>query len=34
VLLTIEVSETSADYDRTIKMPMTSRAGIAEAWLV
>jgi len=34
VLLIIEVSETSTDYDRTVKMPMYARAGIAEAWLV
>ena len=34
VLLVVEVSETSASYDRDVKMPLYARAGIAEAWLV
>ena len=33
-MLIVEVSETSAEYDRNVKIPMYSRAGIAEAWLV
>ncbi|HET7087775.1 MAG TPA: Uma2 family endonuclease [Anaerolineae bacterium] len=34
VLLIVEVSDTSADYDRDVKMPMYAKAGIPEAWLV
>jgi Uma2 family endonuclease len=34
VLLVIEVSDTSVDYDRGIKIPLYAEAGIAEAWLV
>jgi len=34
VLLIVEVAETSAGYDRDVKMPLYARAGIAEAWLV
>jgi hypothetical protein len=34
VLLVVEVAETSASYDRELKMPLYARAGIAEAWLV
>jgi Uma2 family endonuclease len=34
VLLLIEVSETSADADREVKVPLYARAGIAEVWLV
>ncbi len=34
VLLLIEVAETSADYDRGIKLPRYARAGIPETWLV
>jgi Uma2 family endonuclease len=33
-LLVIEVADTSADFDRQIKMPRYARAGIAELWLV
>ncbi|HEX5735727.1 MAG TPA: Uma2 family endonuclease [Blastocatellia bacterium] len=33
-LLIIEVADTSAEYDRGIKMPLYAQAGIAEAWLV
>jgi Uma2 family endonuclease len=34
VLLLIEVFENSLRDDRSVKMPMYSRAGITEAWLV
>jgi Uma2 family endonuclease len=34
VLLVIEVAETSADYDRAIKLPLYARGGILEVWLV
>jgi Uma2 family endonuclease len=34
VLLIIEVSDTSADYDRNIKLPLYAAAGILEVWLV
>jgi len=33
-LLVVEVAETSADYDREIKMALYARAGVPEAWLV
>jgi Uma2 family endonuclease len=32
-LLLIEVSETSADYDREVKLPLYAGAGIAEVWI-
>jgi Uma2 family endonuclease len=32
--LVIEVSDTSADYDRDVKMHAYARAGIREAWLI
>lgn len=34
VLVVIEVADTSAHYDRNIKLPLYARAGIAEAWLM
>lgn len=34
VLLLVEVAETSAEYDRTIKLPLYARSGIPEVWLV
>ncbi|GIX47759.1 MAG: hypothetical protein KatS3mg131_1970 [Candidatus Tectimicrobiota bacterium] len=34
VLLVVEVAETSADYDREIKVPLYARFGIPEVWLV
>ncbi|GIW50689.1 MAG: hypothetical protein KatS3mg081_0044 [Gemmatimonadales bacterium] len=34
VLLVVEVAETSADYDREVKIPLYARAGIPEVWLV
>ncbi len=34
ILLLVEVADTSADYDRTVKIPLYARAGIGETWLV
>ena len=34
VLLVIEVMETSADYDRGVKLPLYAKAGVVETWLV
>jgi Uma2 family endonuclease len=34
VLLVIEVADSSADYDRAIKVPQYARAGIPEVWVV
>jgi Uma2 family endonuclease len=34
VLLAVEVMSSSADYDRTIKLPLYARAPLAEVWLV
>lgn len=34
VLLIVEVSETSADADREVKVPLYARAGVPEVWLV
>jgi Uma2 family endonuclease len=34
VLLLIEVSDASLDYDRTVKLPRYALAGISEAWVV
>ena len=34
VLLLIEVSDTSLEYDREIKLPLYARAGIPEVWIV
>jgi Uma2 family endonuclease len=34
VLLVVEVSDSSATYDRRFKVPLYSRHGIPEAWLV
>jgi len=34
VLAIIEVADSSLDYDRSVKLPIYARAGIAEAWLV
>ena len=30
----IEISDTSLDYDRRIKVPLYAKAGIPEVWLV
>lgn len=34
VLLLIEVSDTSLEYDREVKLPLYAAAGIPEAWIV
>jgi len=34
VLLVVEVAETSAAYDREVKVPLYARSGIPEVWLV
>lgn len=34
VLLLIEVGDTSARYDREIKLPLYARSGVAEVWLL
>ena len=34
VLLLIEVADGSLQYDRTVKLPLYARAGIAELWIV
>ncbi len=34
VLLVVEVSDTSAEYDAGVKLPLYARAGIPETWLV
>lgn len=34
VLLVVEVAETSARYDREVKLPLYAHSGIPEAWLV
>ena len=34
VLLLVEVSDTSTDYDREVKVPLYARHGIQEVWLV
>ena len=34
VLLLVEVSDTSTEYDRQVKVPLYARHGITEVWLV
>lgn len=34
VLLLIEVSDTSLEYDRDVKIPLYARAGVPEVWIV
>ncbi len=34
ILLLVEVADTSADYDREVKIPLYARAGVPETWLV
>jgi len=34
VLLVIEVADSSVQFDRTVKLPMYARAGIAEVWII
>ncbi len=34
VLLLVEVADSSLRFDRTVKLPLYARAGIAELWIV
>ena len=34
VLLAVEVADTSASYDREVKVPLYAQAGIPEVWLI
>lgn len=34
ILLVIEVSDTTLEYDRQVKVPLYARAGVPEAWVV
>lgn len=34
ILFVIEVSDTTGEFDRTVKLPLYARAGIAEVWIV
>jgi Uma2 family endonuclease len=34
ILLLVEVSDSTEDYDRSVKLPMYARAGIRETWLI
>ena len=34
VLLAVEIADTSADYDREIKLPLYAQAGLPEVWLI
>ncbi len=34
VLLAVEVADTSADYDRQVKVPLYAQAGLPEVWLI
>jgi Uma2 family endonuclease len=34
VLLIVEVSDTTVEYDRRVKLPLYARAGIPETWLM
>ncbi|MFY9571798.1 MAG: Uma2 family endonuclease, partial [Blastocatellia bacterium] len=34
VMLVIEVADTSAQFDRNVKLPLYARAGVPEAWLI
>jgi Uma2 family endonuclease len=34
VLLLIEVSDTTGDYDHNVKLPLYARSGISEVWLI
>ncbi len=34
ILLLVEVAESSAEYDRQVKLPLYARHGVREAWLV
>jgi Uma2 family endonuclease len=34
VLLVIEVSDSTLDFDRRVKLPLYAKAGVAEMWIV
>jgi Uma2 family endonuclease len=34
ILLLVEVSDSTEDYDRSVKLPLYARAGIHETWLI
>lgn len=34
VLLVVEVAETSAEFDRQVKLPLYAQAGVLEVWLI
>jgi len=34
VLLLVEVADSSADYDRRVKIPLYATSGVAEVWLI
>jgi len=34
VLVVVEVTDTSVDYDRNVKLPLYARAGIPDVWLM
>jgi Uma2 family endonuclease len=34
IFFLVEVSDTTGEYDRTVKLPLYARAGIAEVWIV
>ncbi|MBW6394579.1 Uma2 family endonuclease [Thermus sp. SYSU G05001] len=34
ILLLVEVSESSLDYDRNVKLPLYARSGIPEVWIL
>ena len=34
VLLAVEVADTSAEYDREVKLPLYAQAGLPEVWLI
>jgi len=34
VLLLVEVADSSLDFDRTVKLPLYARSGIADSWIV
>ena len=34
VLLAVEVADTSADYDREVKLPLYAQAGLPEVWVI
>ncbi len=34
VLLLVEISDTSLEFDRTVKIPLYAKAGVRESWLV